>query len=111
MKRAMDKLYRSDPARFRRLVVWVNTSRRKCSDEQIRDALLEFMDFERRNGAVDNWWTYLTKVLEKSVVRARIRAVEKHHADIKAEEAEWLRRLKSNPAAAIQLLSQSKKIN
>ena len=92
-----ERLYQSDKPRFERLFRWANGIAGKggITPRHIRDALLNFERFEHRNGPVEDWYPYLKKVLEKTVVKANIKAAELKHKEFKKQEAQWAENLKS----------------
>lgn len=61
-----DRIYQRDRARFRKLLVWILTSRKSnWSDARIYQALLALDKREAAGAPVALWWGWLNKALEK----------------------------------------------
>ena len=90
-----DEIFNSDKRRFQRLVVWIAESRKKgYGEKDIAQALTAFWSADRKS-SVANWWPYLSKLIEKQVVRSNGHAAEIEGDSYKQEEAKWLRKQKS----------------
>lgn len=102
-----DRLYQTDKARFKSLFAWANgiSVNGGFSQVNIRDALLNFEAFEQRNGAVDDWYPYLKKVLEKTTVKANIKQSELKHEEFKKQETKWAKNLQDGKMTTNQLVS------
>lgn len=79
-----ERLFKSDPSRFRMIVVWINDKAKDNSLEVIT-ASLEALEKQENSQKVNNWWPYANKIIEK----IRVRAFEAEHEKIKQEEREW----------------------
>lgn len=61
-----DRVYRRDPVRFRRLIVWIHDAhKRNWSHDRIRRALLALDKRENEGKQIEAWWPWLNAALEK----------------------------------------------
>lgn len=80
LKTAADPLYRSDPKRFDKLIIWIWRAL-KAGHEEL-DIVAALQNLERREkklGAVDDWWKYLegdNGSGQNMIERARTRRLE-----------------------------------
>jgi hypothetical protein len=84
LKLETDRIYQSDPVKFKRLAGWIAQGRKhKYLETDMAAALREFWDYRM----VDDWYPYLDSILEK-VVTDRNRDVSvREHERRQAEEA------------------------
>ena len=73
LKKQTDRLYYTDPIKFKRLAIWVAQGRKYgYSELDMAEALRRF--WEHRN--INDWYPYLDKILERAVVRKNGKATE-----------------------------------
>jgi hypothetical protein len=104
------ELHGSDEKRFSRLMGWIKVVEREYRPELVRRALVEFRDYERRKGPVHDWYPYLNAILRRVKKEAALSHHMERHNRLKKEENQWLERLRRNPAVAVALLSEDKKL-
>src|SRR5262249_9781581 len=87
----------SDPHRFHRLIVWVNSTRKlSYPDSVIKQALERFEEFDRGN-KVEDWWPYLQKILKKEFARHQDSEHETRKSEERKSAMRVLARVDSNP--------------
>ena len=87
LKAVIDRIYRRDPERYRKLIFWVWwNQKRGWKNEVIAEAAA--MADENLDGAPD-WWAYLTKLLPKASGRYH----EKQAADYKKDDLNSIKQI------------------
>ncbi len=59
-----DKIYQSDRQKFQKLILWLMAAQHTYSAEVIAETLKQFEPVAK--DAVNNWWPYLDKILDKT---------------------------------------------
>jgi len=92
VKVACDAVYRIDPQKFARLVVWVKQAEKaKFSNLVIAESLRAFLPYSKDVG--ESWWPYLDKLCYKADQRINVREHDREHAEKKREVREASLRL------------------
>ena len=66
LRAVADRIYHRDPARFRKLVVWIATARcNRWSDDRIRKVLLALDKREAAGQQIETWWPWCQAALKK----------------------------------------------
>lgn len=84
LKREADRLYYSDPVKFKKLAVWIAQGRKnKYSEPDMAAALREFWDYR----VIDEWYEYLDSILDRIVkdrnMNESVAEHEQHKADVR----------------------------
>jgi len=84
LKEQTDRLYQSDPVKFKRIAAWVAQGRKhKYLETDMAAALREFWDYRM----VEDWYPYLDSILEKVVTDRNRDTSFREHERRRAEEA------------------------
>jgi hypothetical protein len=101
LKKETDRLYNSDPVKFKRLAAWVAQGRKHgYLETDMAAALREFWDYRH----IDEWYPYLDTVLEKVVKDVSSKTATQAHEREKAELAEWGRNARNGSGAVLGLV-------
>jgi hypothetical protein len=76
-----DKIYQSNPEKFRDLIRWIKAAERSYDKIVIAHALELFLPYVTR----ENWWPYLDTILEKEEGKFNARNAEARSAEHKTE--------------------------
>ena len=61
-----DRLYKRDPARFKKIIVWVNWASKDGWPNEMMLEALQILEGKELSGApVELWWPYLYRVMQK----------------------------------------------
>jgi hypothetical protein len=80
-----DKIYESDPEKYRGLVTWIKAAERTYDTIIIAYALESFLPMA---ATVDPWWPYLDKLLDKEEGKFNAREAEARSDNHKTEVGE-----------------------
>lgn len=98
LRAVIDKIYRRDPVRYKRVIVWVKRCQKLgWKDEAIREAATmgdSFID------GAPNWFAYLTKLLPKAAGRTSETKSDEHKSADMALAVEFVEFLKQRHGRA-----------
>lgn len=101
LKKETDRLYYSDPVKFKRLAAWVAQGRKHgYLESDMAAALREFWDYRQ----IDEWYPYLDTVLERVVKDVSIKTSTEAHEREKAEIEEWGKNARNGSEAILGLV-------
>lgn len=98
IKAAADPIYKSDPEKFARLIVWIKErEKRDYPPEVIVASLKEFWRTEQKS-KIRDWWPYLNRIFTKEYGQWHEAQSAKH----KAEDAQFVRGLVHSTARLLK---------
>lgn len=101
LKEQTDRLYNSDPVKFKRVAAWVAQGRKHgYLEADMAAALREFWDYRQ----IDEWYPYLDTVLERVVKDVSIKTTTEAHEQEKRELAEWGKNARNGSGAVLGLV-------
>lgn len=82
LKEAADRVYYSDPVKFKRIAAWIGQGRKNDFREtDMAEALRQFWDYR----VIDEWYPYLDTILDKVVKDRNMRESTAEHERFKSE--------------------------
>lgn len=108
LKKETDRLYGSDPVKFKRLAAWVAQGRKyRHLETDMAEALRQFWDYR----AIDDWYPYLDKLLDKVEKDRGAAESDREHERLKRETEELGRTARSSGPvlSVVRGLSDAKK--
>ena len=88
LRTVADRIYRRDPARFRKLVVWIYTARgNRWSDDRIRKVLLALDAREAKGQEIEAWWPWC----QAGLLKVRTQELEAEGQAYKQDDLNSLR--------------------
>lgn len=98
IKRIADPIYRSNPVRFKRLIVWIKEKeKRDYPVETITTTLRLFWEREQKS-KVAEWWPYINRIFTKQWTAWNEEQSKKH----KAADASFVRELVVRTAGVLK---------
>jgi hypothetical protein len=86
LKSVADRIYQSDIKKFARLIVWIKEAQREHFNDD--DIITALMQFEPYAPAIEKWYPYLDKIIEKVQAVANAREAEAQSKIYKSELSE-----------------------